>query len=298
MRIPNNLAQIIETTMSHNLLDRLRSQQDQLSKSERKVAKAILKDPIVAIRSSIATLAKAAEVSEPTVNRFCRSMHCSGFPDFKLHLAQCIATGAPYVSRDVEVDDDAKAYITKIFDGTMSALTDAQRSLDSSIVSKVVDRLSRAKKIEFYGLGGSGSVVMDAQHKFFRLKTPVVAYTDVLMQRMSAAGSSKGDAIVMVSSSGRTKSLVETASIARAAGALVVGIAPPDSPLSLASDISLDLQTPEDTDIYTPMTSRILQLIVIDVLATGIALKRGVEFQTHLKKIKDSISDTRFAAPD
>ena len=262
------------------------------------MAKAILKDPIVAIRSSIATLAKAAEVSEPTVNRFCRTMLCSGFPDFKLHLAQCIATGAPYVSRDVEVDDDAKAYITKIFDGTLSALTDTQRSLDSTIIAKVVDKLAKAKKIEFYGLGGSGSVVVDAQHKFFRLKTPVVAYTDVLMQRMSAAGSSKGDAIIMVSGSGRTKSLVETASIAKAAGALVVCIAPPNSPLSLACDISIDLQTPEDTDIYTPMTSRILQLIVIDVLATGVALKRGAEFQTHLKKIKDSISDTRFAAQE
>jgi RpiR family carbohydrate utilization transcriptional regulator len=287
-----------DNIMPHNLLERLQSQQDQLSKSERRVAKAILADPIVAIRSSIATLAKVAEVSEPTVNRFCRSMQCTGFPDFKLHLAQCIATGAPYVSRDVEVNDDAKAYITKIFDGTLSALTDAQRSLNSAKVATAVDRLAKAKKIEFYGLGGSGSVVIDAQHKFFRLKTPVVAYTDVLMQRMSAAGSSKGDAIVMVSSSGRTKSLVETAHIARDAGAWVIGIAPPDSPLAKASNLSIDLETPEDTDIYTPMTSRILQLIVIDILATGVALKRGAEFQSHLKKIKDSIGDTRFAAPE
>ena len=149
-----------DNIMPHNLLERLQSQQDQLSKSERRVAKAILADPIVAIRSSIATLAKVAEVSEPTVNRFCRSMQCTGFPDFKLHLAQCIATGAPYVSRDVEVNDDAKAYITKIFDGTLSALTDAQRSLNSAKVATAVDRLAKAKKIELHKKLNTAAMVL------------------------------------------------------------------------------------------------------------------------------------------
>lgn len=76
--------------MPNNLLEALESKQTKLSKSERKVAEVILSDPGKAIRSSIASLAKSAGVSEPTVNRFCRSMNCSGFPDFKLHLAQKI----------------------------------------------------------------------------------------------------------------------------------------------------------------------------------------------------------------
>ena len=39
--------------------------------------------------------------------------------------------------------------------------------------------------------------------------------------------------------------------------------------------MSLNIPLPEDTDIYMPMTSRIIQLTVLDVLATGMTLRRG-----------------------
>jgi len=284
--------------MSNNLLERTQSNLNILSKSERKVAEVILLDPATAIQSSIASIAKKANVSEPTVNRFSRSMDCKGFPDFKLKLAQNLATGVPYINSDVEFNDQAETYTNKIFDGTRKALTDAQQTLDPNQIERIVTILSSAKKIEFYGLGGSGSVVMDAQHKFFRLDTPVIAHTDMLMQRMSAAVAGPGDAIVFVSNTGRTKPLIETAKIARNTGAHVIGITAANSPLSEICHISLNLQNSEDTEIYTPMTSRIVQLVVLDVIATGIALSRGAGFEAHLKKIKESIGGTRLSAND
>ncbi|MGB0958519.1 MAG: transcriptional regulator HexR, partial [Litorivicinus sp.] len=89
------------------MLDRIQQQKDGLNRSEKKVAEVILQDPQAAIRSSIAALAKAAGVSEPTVNRFCRSFDAKGFPDFKLALAQSLASGTPYVSQVVDPDDSA-----------------------------------------------------------------------------------------------------------------------------------------------------------------------------------------------
>ncbi len=53
-----------------NTLENIQNSMDLLSKSERKVAEVILASPQTAIHSSIATLAKMANVSEPTVNRF------------------------------------------------------------------------------------------------------------------------------------------------------------------------------------------------------------------------------------
>ena len=98
-----------------NTLDKIQANLDQLSKSERKVAEVILAAPQTAIHSSITTLAKMADVSEPTVNRFCRRMETKGFPDFKLHLAQSLANGTPYVNRNVEETDSVDAYTSKIF---------------------------------------------------------------------------------------------------------------------------------------------------------------------------------------
>lgn len=112
-----------------NMLEKIQSQLEHLSKSERKVAEVILASPDNAIHSSIAALALEANVSEPTVNRFCRSMDTRGFPDFKLHLAQSLANGTPYVNRNVNEDDSVESYTGKIFESAMATLDHVRHSL-------------------------------------------------------------------------------------------------------------------------------------------------------------------------
>ena len=277
-----------------NLLKIINEQLDSLNRSERKVAEAILVDPQAATRSSIALLAKAAQVSEPTVNRFCKRFNTAGFPDFKLTLAQALVGGVPYVNRNVEPDDTAESYTPKIIDATIASLVYAKEKLSPAVINQAVDQLIQAKQIIFCGLGASGPVAHDAQHKFFRFNIPVTAYDDVLMQRMVAASCGTGDVIVVISYTGRTKDLVDIAAIARQSGASVIGITAPDSPLAAHCSVMLGVEAPEDTDVYMPMTSRIVHLAVIDVLATGVTLRRGPDFLGHLKKIKDCLKDTRY----
>ena len=277
-----------------NLLEAIRNRLEALNKSERKVAQVILDDPESATRFSIAALAQAAEVSEPTVNRFCRNFSARGFPDFKIQLAQSIATGVPYVSQSVKPDDTVETVADKIMLTTIAALDRARQSLDAKAIGKAIDYLIQAKQIAFFGMGGSAPVAIDAQHKFFRFNIPVTAYEDVLMQRMVAAAAQTGDAIVVISYTGRTRELVDVARIARDNGVTVIGITAPKSPLSKVCTVAVEVTAPEDTDIYMPMTSRIIHLTVVDILATGVTLKRGADFQEHLKKIKDSLKATRF----
>jgi RpiR family carbohydrate utilization transcriptional regulator len=277
-----------------NLIEQIQSRLQRLNKSERKVAEAILRDPSAATRYSIAALARAADVSEPTVNRFCRGFSATGFPDFKIRLAQSIATGTPYIGQNIEPDDTAAEFSDKIMLTTIASLDKARQSLDPEAIATVIDYLIQAKQISFFGTGGSASVAMDAQHKFFRFNIPVSSYDDILMQRMVAAGSSVGDAIVLISYTGRTRETVEIAHLARANGTTVIGITNPDSPLAEACTAVLGVTAPEDTEVYMPMTSRIIHLTVIDILATGVTLKRGPDFLEHLRKIKESLKATRF----
>ncbi|GGB97023.1 HTH-type transcriptional regulator HexR [Marinobacterium zhoushanense] len=277
-----------------NLVQEINSALDTLNRSERKVAQVILSDPQAATRASIAVLAKQAQVSEPTVNRFCKRFNTAGFPDFKLHLAQSLASGVPYVTRSVEPDDTAERYTPKIFDATMASLALAKEGLNPADIDLAVDQLIQAKQILFFGLGACGSVAQDAQHKFFRFNIPVVAYDDVLMQRMAAAASGTRDVIVIFSNTGRTRELVDIAKIARDSGATVVGITNPGSPLTRHCTAVLGVQEPEDTDIYMPMLSRIVHLVVVDILATGVTLRRGPHFLPHLRRIKESLKETRY----
>jgi RpiR family carbohydrate utilization transcriptional regulator len=280
--------------MAHDLLQRIRQRLDELNRSERKVADVILADPAQATGLSIASLAQAASVSEPTVNRFCRSFNAKGYPDFKIKLAQSLAGGTPYVSQSVEPGDAAVDYTRKIFGATIAALDEASRTIDPARIERVVDYLIQAKQIHFFGLGASGAVAQDAQHKFFRFNLPVTSYVDVLMQRMVASACHTGDVVVVISWTGRTRELVDIAQLARESGAVVLGITAPGSPLATECTETLEVPTPEDTDVYMPMTSRMIQLTLIDVLATGVTLRRGEGFLPHLKKIKDSLRETRY----
>ena len=283
--------------MMINTLEKITQNIDNFSKSERKVADVILASPQTAIHSSIAVLAKLADVSEPTVNRFCRRLDAKGFPDFKLHLAQSLANGTPFVQRPLDASDSPESYIAKTFESSMACLNAARNSLDPQAVNRAVDVLTQAKQLSFFGLGASSAVAHDAMNKFFRFNVPVQCFDDVVMMRMSAANSSANEVLVLISYTGRTKALVEIAQLARKNNAIVLGLTAKDSPLARVCSMVLSMNVPNDADLYLPMASRLTQMVLIDVLATGFILRRGSTFIENLRKVKEGIKNSQFDNP-
>ncbi|AIX73449.1 MULTISPECIES: MurR/RpiR family transcriptional regulator [Mixta] len=277
----------------NNMLERIHTQLPHLSKSERKVAEAILAAPQNAIRSSIAQLASRAGVSDPTVNRFCHRMQTKGFPDFKLQLAQCLATGTPWVSRHIDENDAVDIYADKIFHSALAGLEQVRQRLDMSAIQRAVELLAAAKKISFFGLGASAAVAHDAMNKFFRFNVPVIYSDDVVMQRMSCINSGAEDVVVLISHTGRTTSLTELAQLARKNGATVLALTASGSPLAREATLLLALDVAEDIDITMPMVSRMAQLMLIDVLATGFTLHRGAHFRDNLRRVKEALKASR-----
>ena len=267
---------------------------DSLNKSEKKVAGAILDDPEAATRSSIAMLAKKAGVSEPSVNRFCKRFDTAGFPDFKLKLAQCLVSGVKFVNSNVQLNDNVSKYTPKIFDNAIHDLAAIKNQIDSSIIEKVVDQLLKARRIFFFGLGTSGAVARDAENKFFRFDLPVSFHVDVLTMRMLSAAAKPGDLFFMISHTGRTKAIIDATDDARGNGAIVVGLTTPGSMLAKKSDLAIEVLVSENTEEYMAMTSRIVHLVILDVLATGFILSKGPEFLNHMEKINLSLKPTRY----
>lgn len=280
-----------------NTLEKMTQLLEDFSKSERKVADVILASPQTAIHSSIATLAKMADVSEPTVNRFCRRLDTKGFPDFKLHLAQSLANGTPFVHRQLDENDSPESYIAKTFESSMACLNTARNSLDPQAVNRAVNLLTQAKQLSFFGLGASSAVAHDAMNKFFRFNVPVQCFDDVVMMRMSAANSSPDQVLVLISYTGCTKALVEVAQLARKNNAIILGLTAKDSPLARECSMVLSMEVPSDVDLYLPMASRLTQMVLVDVLATGFILRRGSAFIENLRKVKKGIKNSPFDNP-
>ncbi|SDL56557.1 transcriptional regulator, RpiR family [Franzmannia pantelleriensis] len=284
--------------MSRALFDELRSRMEHFRRSEQKVARFVLRNPDEVIHMRIVDLATEAKVSEPTVVRFCRALGCNGFQDFKLKLAQMLATGSQFAQFSMNDDDSVAEFSHSIFDSTVGTLLSVRDRLDNDLLSQAISALAMANRVEFYGFGASGAVAFDAQHKFFRLQISTSAYADPHMQNMSAVTLKPGDVVVAISQTGRTKALVASVQLAREVGATVIGLCPSDSPLAAEVSIPLFIDVHEDIEIYTPMSSRIAHLVLIDVLAVGVAKTRGPKLTEQLKSVKRSLNSLRFPEPE
>jgi RpiR family carbohydrate utilization transcriptional regulator len=275
------------------LLTELKDSRAKRSKSARKLVDYILRDPSAVVSMSIATLAGKVGVSEPTVNRFCTGLGLKGFPDFKLTLAGEIARNQPSIARDIKANDSTSHIVSKIFESTRASLTATQNNIDIETIELAVEQMQSARSIVLCGLGASSSVALDAQHKLLRFDIPVIAHTDMINQRMTAAGLNPQDCLICISYTGKTIAMVEVAKLGKQAGARVIGITAPSSALAKQCDLVLGVTSGENTDRYTPMTSRIAQLALIDVLATRLAINQGADFSQQLRRVKHSLVKTR-----
>jgi len=287
------------------MLDRIRASIPALPPAEQRVAKLVLADPRSFASLPVGELAERSHVSKPTVIRFCRSVGYDGLADFKLKLAGSVNEGVPFVHRSVDDDDKPGDIVVKVIDNAVSALLKYRNAAAGHAFERAIAALADAcrqqRRIEFYGVGNSGIVAQDAQHKFFRLGVAATAISDGHVQVMSATMLKPGDCAVIISNSGRSRDLIDVAEIARRKGATVIVIAAGASPLArdaqAAGEILLAADHPEDYDRYSPMVSRLLHLVIIDILTTGVALRLGsAELRPMLQEIKKNLRAKRYMA--
>ncbi|HTN64858.1 MAG TPA: SIS domain-containing protein [Burkholderiaceae bacterium] len=271
------------------LLNAIRSQLDSLSKAEQKVARAILKNPPRALAENLSALARNAQVSEPTVVRFCRAIGYDGWQEFKLKLAQNIAIALPGADQPPTHGDLAADLVNKICSRSINTLLDLRAHLNPSAIQRALDVLAAASRIEFYGQGGSGIVAADAQHKFFRSGVPAIAYSDPHIHSIAASLLKKGDAVVAISQRGHSGALLRSVQLARRSGADVVVLAPSGTPLAALATVLVPIDLDSNDDPYTPMSARLAHLVAIDILAVGLALQRGPEFRKKILQAQKTL---------
>jgi RpiR family carbohydrate utilization transcriptional regulator len=290
------------------MLERIKASIPALPPAEQRVAKLLLADPRSFATLPVSELADRAHVSKPTVVRFCRSVGYDGLADFKLKLAGNVNEGVPFVHRSVDDDDKPAELIVKVVDNAVAAMlryrnAAAPQSMERAIaaLADAGARSNEGARIEFYGIGNSGIVAQDAQHKFFRLGVNAHAVSDGHVQVMSATMLKAGDVAVIISNTGRSRDLLDVAEIVRRRGATLLALTASGSPLALECRqageraVLLAADHPEDADRYSPMVSRLLHLLVIDILVTGVALRLGsARLRPMLQAIKRNLREKRY----
>ncbi|GJH15447.1 MULTISPECIES: bifunctional transcriptional regulator/glucokinase [Caballeronia] len=288
---------------SSAVFERIRQMRDALTPAERRVADLALNHPRSIINDPIIDIARKADVSQPTVIRFCRSLGCQGLSDFKLKLATGLTGTIPVSHSQVHLGDTATDFGAKVLDNTVSAILQLREHLNFENVERAIDILNGARRIEFYGLGNSNIVAQDAHYKFFRFGIPTIAYGDLYMQAASAALLGKGDVIVAVSKSGRAPELLRVLEVAMQQGATVIAITSSNTPLAKRATVALETDHIEIRESQLSMISRILHLVIIDILAVGVAIRRaapkpGAKISETVAKARQSGDDDAAAVLD
>src|SRR4029077_17933926 len=106
-----------------DLLVAMRERSASLSQAQRQVAAAMLDDPEFALHANVDALARRADVSPPTITRFCRALGYSGLREFKLRLAHTLAVGKSTLHRGVRGGDDMQVVTNKVLQDAVSALS-------------------------------------------------------------------------------------------------------------------------------------------------------------------------------
>jgi glucokinase len=257
---------------ANTLMERISHLQHELTPAEQRVASLVLEQPRLVLGEPIADIARLAEVSQPTVIRFCRSLGFLGLADFKLRFASSLTGAIPVRHSQVRGGDSTHDVSAKVIDNTVSAILKFRDQLDVRALDRAIELLTHAHRVEFYAMGNSRVVALDGQHKFFRFRIPTSSYGDSHLFTLAAELLKPGDVVIAISNSGRLPELLAAVDAARAAGADVIAMTGSGTPLAKKATVCLAVDHAEDSTSFLSMISRIMQLLLIDILSVGISL--------------------------
>lgn len=262
-----------------------------LNPSEKKIAEYILKSPEEISDLSIKDLADKSGSSQSAVVRLCKILGYKGYKEFRITIAKDTAkiNKDENMYNDINPQDDVDTIIKNISYNNKKSIDNTVEVLSKEALKEAVKVISKADKIDFYGVGASYIIALDAFQKFIRINKNVRATSDTHLQIEFASNLKKGDVAVAISYSGETKDTFESIEVAKDAGATTISITKfGNNSISNLCDINLFVLSPEITFRSGAMSSRIAQLNVIDILFTSVA---GCMFDD----VKEFLENTRMS---
>ncbi|WP_455331633.1 MurR/RpiR family transcriptional regulator [Exiguobacterium profundum] len=273
---------------------RIRGAYSTLSKKEQRIADYILKQPEKIIHHTINQVADDLDVAESTVFRFCQRVGFKGYQALKIALASDVVAPLQDIHEDITETDTVLEIAEKIFSTNGKTIESTRQILEGVSFEKTVEQFLKARRIEFFGSGGSAVVALDAYHKFVRSGLQVSAILESHMQLMSASQLTTADLAVVISHSGASKETLDIAKLLKEKGVPMIAITNyAKSPLSKIADVSLYTVSQETAFRSEALASRIAELSLIDALFTAVMMRRGEAARTSLQQMREAISMRR-----
>ena len=258
-----------------NLLTRMREVKD-LTPSERHIVEYIFANLNDIVNIGIVELADLTCTSTATVNRLCKKVGEESYIDFRLHLSHelmlynqnsILKTAQTPVDRYDSLDD----IVAKVANQNAKSILDTISTNTTEDIAAVVAAMAKAKRIDFYGMGPSHIVALDAQIKCMRLSIPSGAYGDRITMMMNAKAYTEDTLAFIISYTGKTTEMLDVARELVRVGSSTVSITSvKQNELVDLCMYNLYVDSTESWNRLGGMSSRISTLNLIDILFTAL----------------------------
>ena len=257
---------------SEDIFSLLIQSYNNLTRSETRVADYILRHKQQVPLQSISELAAACNVSEATISRFCHTVGCASFNEFKLAVVHA-NSGSDVVGMDTDLystilpTDSLEQKCRKLCNVSMEALQQTLHELEVDKISDAVELLNRAKSVYCFGQGNSSIVAEDAWGRFSCVSSKFHYISNANLQATTAELLGKDDVVLYFSFSGSVRELVEMGQILQKRDAKLILVTRfPNSPGAAYADLLLICGANEAPQQQGSIAAKIGQLFIVDVL--------------------------------
>lgn len=290
--------------MENNLsyAERIKLKYHILSKTEKKIADYVLAVGFKVSEMTLAELAQAIVVSEPSIVRFTKALNFKGFSDFKAQVLkdwgkeeQTGEKPEKFVDLNFSQEDTIDSIPNKIIQSTIKGLEDTLKIFDYQAFNTAIEAILVADRIEVFGLGTSGSIALDFVSKLIRIGLNANYFADNHLGQLSARSLKKTDVAIAITHSGSTIDAVNTLEIAQKTGAKTIALTNYKAThISKFADIELLTGDHETTFYSETMISRTSLLSLVDMLYMGILLSDYERFTTELHQVNSLVEGKNY----
>ena len=264
---------------------------------ERRIADIMMEQPEKVVNLPIKDIAALADTSEAAIVRFSKRLGLSGIKVVKVELARELHTiDVEKVSSKIELTDDTETLKEKVFNNTIQALYNTEKISDTECIEQAADKILNAKRMVIFGIGGSSLVGSDLKMKLARIDMYAEYTSDNHAAMTAVANCEEGDVLFVISTSGRTKEIIEVIKYAKTRHMSVILLTQKmASPAQRLAEITLTISKEENNIRFATMTARIAQLAIIDLLFLTICSRKGDDV---LKRILNTYEAVQIAKED
>jgi len=288
--MPFNVAESILEKIPHKFVVKIQAVYDSLKTAEKKAADLLINDPQFFANATIIEAGDRAGCSEATIVRLAQRLGYKGYPELKANLIEGQKQKHVELYRDINEGDNCEMVVSKVFKASIQALNDTLNTIDMNEYERAVDAICNANRLAFCGVGDAAAVAQSGYHKFIRLGFNAFVSPDPDVQLIAASHLASNDVMIIISHSGKTKSILEVVKYAKILGVKIISITNyPFSPLTKNSDIVIITAAFTEHMKGEIISKRITELCVLEALYVSVLLQGNSKLAKKLERSNSAL---------